>query len=74
MPLPTFAKAIRKEEPLLITWEDAIASVDVIEAAYQSLREAPWTGVAGRAVTDLTRTPKPIAQSAAPLNTEAAHA
>ena len=72
--ITNFAKAIRKEEPLLITWEDAIASVDVIEAAYRSLREAPWTGVAGRAVTDLTRTPKPIAQTIAPLSKEVAHA
>jgi len=54
-----FARAIRGTETLLITWEDAIASVDVIEAAYQSLREAPWTGVTGRGPLDLTRTPAP---------------
>ena len=53
-----FARAIRGVEPLLISWEDAIASVDVIEAAYQSLREAPWTGVSGSPI-DLTRTPAP---------------
>lgn len=43
-----FARAIRGSEPLLITTEDALASVDVIEAAYQSLRAVPWTGVVTR--------------------------
>lgn len=40
-----FAGAIRGREPLVITAEDAVASVDVIEAAYRSMRAAPWTGV-----------------------------
>ena len=40
-----FARAIRGAEPLRITAEDAVASVNVIEAAYQSMRDAPWTGV-----------------------------
>jgi predicted dehydrogenase len=40
-----FARAIRRQEPLLITPEDALASVEVIEAAYRSLREAAWTRV-----------------------------
>jgi len=43
--LANFARAIRGTEPLVITFEDAIASVDVIEAAYRSLRAAAWTGV-----------------------------
>ena len=56
--IDNFARAVRGEEQLLITWEDAIASVDVIEAAYRSLRESPWTGVGLRG-PDLTRTPPP---------------
>jgi len=40
-----FARAIRGEEPLRITAEDAVASVDVIEAAYRSMHDAAWTGV-----------------------------
>lgn len=39
------AAAIRKREPLRITWKDAVASVEVIDTAYRSMREAPWTGV-----------------------------
>ena len=41
-----FARAIRQHEPLLITAEDALASVEVVEAAYRSLRESAWTRVA----------------------------
>lgn len=55
--LTNFARAIRGKEQLLITWEDALASVDVIEAAYASLRAAPWTGVVSR--DDLLLTPPP---------------
>jgi predicted dehydrogenase len=55
-----FARAIRGEEKLLIDWEDALASVDVIEAAYRSLREPNWTGVKKR-LPDLTQTPRPSA-------------
>ena len=40
-----FARAIRKQEPLLIAAEDALASVEVIDAAYRSLRESAWTKV-----------------------------
>jgi predicted dehydrogenase len=40
-----FARAIRGTEPLRITWEDAVASVEVVEAAYQSLRASAWTGI-----------------------------
>jgi predicted dehydrogenase len=43
--LDNFARAARGRERLLITWQDAIASVDVIDAAYRSLRGNPWTGV-----------------------------
>ena len=40
-----FAGAIRGTEPLRITWEDAVASVEVMEAAYSSLRASAWTGI-----------------------------
>jgi predicted dehydrogenase len=41
-----FSRAIRGEEALLITAEDALASVQVIEAAYSALRQEPWIPVA----------------------------
>ncbi len=37
-----FGKAIRGIEPLLITSEDAMASVEAVEAAYESLRRDDW--------------------------------
>jgi predicted dehydrogenase len=40
-----FARAIRGDERLRITAEDAVASVEVIEAAYQSLRQPHWQNV-----------------------------
>ncbi|MCE9534727.1 MAG: Gfo/Idh/MocA family oxidoreductase [Planctomycetes bacterium] len=43
--LGNFARAIRQHEPLLITAEDALASVEAIEAAYRSLRDSAWTRV-----------------------------
>jgi predicted dehydrogenase len=46
-----FCKAIRKEEPLLVTCEDALASVRVIEAAYQSLTHSNWVKVNGAGKT-----------------------
>ena len=45
--LQNFAGAIRGREPLRITGEDAIASVEVIEAAYESLARDHWVPVAG---------------------------
>lgn len=68
--LTNFARAIRGNEPLLITVEDALASVDVIDAAYHSLRAAPWTGISARS-DDPLRTPPP-ANGRYPLGT--AHA
>lgn len=59
-----FARAIRHVEPLRITSEDAVASVDVIEAAYRSMREAPWTGVLSPA-GPLSHTPRPFATASA---------
>jgi predicted dehydrogenase len=43
--IANFAKAIRGEEMLLITAEDALASVQVIEAAYASLKNQNWVAV-----------------------------
>ncbi len=44
--IDNFARAIRGQEPLMITGEDAIASVRMIETAYQALRQNRWTPVA----------------------------
>lgn len=44
-----FVGAIRGEEALLITPEDALASVESIEAAYAALRRSQWTPVESRA-------------------------
>lgn len=46
--IDNFAKAIRGEEMLLITAEDALASVEVIETAYTVLRQNHWTAVGCR--------------------------
>jgi predicted dehydrogenase len=43
--IENFAKAIRGEEALLITGEDAIASVNIIESAYKALRQSQWVTV-----------------------------
>ncbi|HKE11856.1 MAG TPA: Gfo/Idh/MocA family oxidoreductase [Myxococcota bacterium] len=44
--IENFCQAIRGKDMLLITAEDAIASVEVIEAAYQSLGHNDWVAVA----------------------------
>lgn len=41
--IDNFAGAIRGAEPLLITSDDAVASVEVITAAYQALQTPQWT-------------------------------
>src|SRR6266478_709416 len=43
--IENFARAIQGREMLLITAEDALASVEAIEAAYNSLRRVHWTAV-----------------------------
>ena len=43
--IENFCKAIRNEEMLVITAEDALASVRVVEAAYQSMRKNAWVSV-----------------------------
>ena len=45
--IENFTRAIRGEESLLITGEDAIASVDMIESAYKALRQNQWIPVYG---------------------------
>ncbi len=47
--IDNFAKTIRGQDMLLITATDAIASVEVIEAAYRSLRQDGWVSVNGSA-------------------------
>ncbi|MCU0550262.1 MAG: Gfo/Idh/MocA family oxidoreductase [Leptolyngbya sp. Prado105] len=44
--IENFSKAILGQETLLITPQDSIASVEVIEAAYKSMNQTQWTGVA----------------------------
>lgn len=46
--IENFAKAIQGEEKLLITSADALASVEVIEAAYVALENSKWTKVGER--------------------------
>jgi predicted dehydrogenase len=43
--LDNFSRAIRGEEPLLITSDDGLASVSIIESAYQALRQNQWVAV-----------------------------
>jgi predicted dehydrogenase len=40
-----FCRAVQREERLLISPDDALASVQVIEAAYQSTRRDDWVAV-----------------------------
>lgn len=50
--LENFCSAIRGEEALLITPADALASVEVIEAAYIALKNSHWTPVAPKVAAD----------------------
>lgn len=43
--LSNFARAVQGKEPLLITGQDALGSVQVIEAAYRSMQQCRWTKV-----------------------------
>jgi predicted dehydrogenase len=47
--IDNFCGSLRGEEELLITAEDALASVEVIEAAYAALERDSWTPVKERA-------------------------
>jgi predicted dehydrogenase len=46
--ITNFCKAILGEEALLIKAEDALASVEVIEATYAALRQNQWTSIRGK--------------------------
>ncbi|HEY0513678.1 MAG TPA: Gfo/Idh/MocA family oxidoreductase [Thermoanaerobaculia bacterium] len=54
-----FVRAARGEEELGITMEDALASVEVVEAAYRSLHAGRWTAVG--AAPDRLRRPRGLA-------------
>ncbi|MBM3860888.1 MAG: Gfo/Idh/MocA family oxidoreductase [Verrucomicrobia bacterium] len=43
--IENFVRAIRGEEELLVTPDDAMASVAAIEAAYRSMRQGKWTAI-----------------------------
>jgi predicted dehydrogenase len=43
--IENFSKAILQEEPLRISIEDAIASVEVMEVAYRSLNQNHWSAI-----------------------------
>jgi predicted dehydrogenase len=43
--IENFTRAIRQEEALLITADDAMASVEVMEACYAALNHSRWTSV-----------------------------
>jgi predicted dehydrogenase len=43
--IDNFSRTILGKEPLLVTTEDALASVDAIEAAYASLQQNNWVPV-----------------------------
>jgi predicted dehydrogenase len=58
--IENFSRTIRGEDMLLITAEDAIASVEVIEAAYAALHQNHWTVVNGKCA-DLQHVDGPLA-------------
>jgi len=60
--LENFARALRGSEPLVVTLEDALASVQVVEAGYASLRDAKWFAIplAPSRETDRPEQPKRI--------------
>jgi len=46
--IDNFSRTIRGIEPLLITSEDAMASVEAVEAAYDSLRRDDWVTIGNK--------------------------
>lgn len=51
--IDNFVRSIRGEEPSLITLSDALASVEVIDAAYDAMWRASWVPVASDLSTSL---------------------
>jgi predicted dehydrogenase len=49
--IENFSRAILFDEPLLITPEDSLASVEVVEAAYAALQRNRWTPINGKRTT-----------------------
>jgi predicted dehydrogenase len=64
--LVNFARAILGREMLLITAEDALASVETIEAAYRSLRQTQWTAVEHAVAAAAPPAPRANGRAAAP--------
>lgn len=60
--IENFSRAIRGDEGLLITADDALASVEVIEAAYAALRQNQWTSV-GHDETTIRSAPNFVIES-----------
>lgn len=48
--IENFARAVKGQDKLLVTADDAIASVDVIEAAYHSLKHSQWQPVSAGSI------------------------
>ncbi len=57
--LENFARALRGTESLVVTLEDALASVQVVEAGYASLRDARWFPIPLAPRRDTTRPEAP---------------
>lgn len=53
--LENFSRAIIGNEPLRVTAVDALASVEVIEAAYAALRQHQWTEVSRSAISPVVQ-------------------
>jgi predicted dehydrogenase len=62
--IDNFARAIRGEEALLITADEALASVDVIEAAYADLKRSHWVAVGKPAPVEVERASAPALSGA----------
>lgn len=63
--IDNFSKAILGQERLLITPDDALASVDAIEAAYSSLRQDHWIRLGSGLTAAETGVPaEPLAEAA----------
>ncbi len=62
--IQNFAMAIREGEPLHITAEDAVASVEVVAAAYRALRSESWVDVEAGLPATRSHRPSPLQPAA----------